>query len=124
MLVLEAALHLSELLVRERSKHLGEQLSYYCGRVEDLFMRKLFPRLEALDGRTAVLLELEERLQAEEENADEGQRPTKALLKAIRKVDQEDPVLNWRQSLGDRPLTYLDKYFLRIAYYHPQREAW
>ena len=30
MLVLEAALHLSELLVRERSKHLGEQLLAAC----------------------------------------------------------------------------------------------
>ncbi|MGE0711630.1 MAG: hypothetical protein AB7T09_26875 [Planctomycetota bacterium] len=104
-------------------KHLGEQLGYYVGRVEDLFQRKLFPRLDALEERVALLRELERQLEDEQQNADEAQKPSKKLMKALRRIER-DPVLNWTSHLGDRPLEYLDKYFLRIAYYHPQREAW
>ena len=45
-------------------------------------------------------------------------------MKAIKTLEGSDPVLNWSQHLGNRPLDLLDKYFLRIGYYYPQREAW
>ena len=42
----------------------------------------------------------------------------------MRKLEREDKVLNWRQTIADKPLDTLDRAFLSLAYYHPQREVW
>lgn len=105
-------------------RHLGEALAYYCAGVEDLIERKLTPRLKALNERAELLKQFEQQLEEEENNADQAENPSPKLMKAIKKLEGADPVLNWRQSISSRPLDMIDKYLLRIGYYYPQREAW
>ena len=104
--------------------NLGERLTALVGKVEDIFTRKLLPMLDELDQRVALLKQLDDQATAEEADADEGAQPTRELLRAVRKLECEDKVLNWRQTIADKPLDTLDRAFLSLAYYHPQREVW
>lgn len=104
---------------------LAERLTSLTGKVEDIFRRKLLPRLDEVEERMVLLKQLDAQADEEEATADERGKPSDTLLKAVKKL-LDDPVLNWRQNrfTSGLPLDQLDRAFLSLAYYHPQREAW
>lgn len=113
-----------QLRVSVTKVNLAERLTSLVAKVEDIIETKVRPMLADLDERTALIKKLDDQATEQENEADEAGRPTDDLLRAVKKLDREDPVLNWRQTIRDKPLDQLDKAFLSLAYYHPQREAW
>lgn len=107
-----------------RRVSLSKRLAKLTGRIEDIFENKLFGLLAELDERAALIKEFEQKVEANQENVDEGEGPDAKLLKAAKKLERTDKILNWKQTINDRPLAQLDTLMLRLAYYYPQREQW
>lgn len=102
---------------------LGERLAQLCGKVEAIFDQKLRPMLAELDEVGVVIKELDAKVDQTETTSDLGGTVDKELAKAARNLVGEK-VLNWAQTINNRPLDKLDSLLRRIAYYYPMREAW
>jgi hypothetical protein len=105
---------------------LEDALSKKVAKVERLIEEKLLPRLDRLEIASKKLLNLDKRIDEEEQLADEGDGVSPELLKECVAVERHDPDLNWKQTYVPRnqPVTDMNHQIKAIEYYAAHRVAW